>query len=222
MDHSYRPKTLLLNEVKAGESYEIVISNFHGGALVRYAIGDMIKIQSLRNEKLGIEIPQMSFERRVDSFLDFYVVRLSEKKIWQAIEGTGAGYEDWIAYKDAEHLTLNIGLELKNGDKGAESLASSIYKGIIGQSNGDSSDPALNEMADFKIKVDLLPKGTFAKYIQQRKSEGADLAHLKPPHVNPPPKMISLLTSGVEETIIVTKSSAKVSNRAAPEKIKIS
>ena len=89
MDRSYQPKTLLLDEVKAGENYEIVITNFHGGALMRYRIGDMVRITSLRNEKLGIEIPQMAFERRVDDFLDFYVVNFTERSIWQAIESTG-------------------------------------------------------------------------------------------------------------------------------------
>ena len=47
LDHSYRPKTVLLDEVKTGENYEIVITNFHGGALVRYRPGDMIRITSL-------------------------------------------------------------------------------------------------------------------------------------------------------------------------------
>ena len=63
-DHSYQPKTVLLDEVKTGEVYEIVITNFHGGALVRYRPGDMIKITAQRNDKLGIKIPQMVFERR--------------------------------------------------------------------------------------------------------------------------------------------------------------
>ena len=33
IDHTYQPKTVLLDEVKAGEVYEIVITNFHGGSL---------------------------------------------------------------------------------------------------------------------------------------------------------------------------------------------
>lgn len=225
MDSTYRPKTLLLDEVEEGKNYEIVITNFHGGAMVRYRIGDMIRITALKNENLGINIPQMVFERRVDSFLDFYVVRLSEKKIWQVIENTGINPVDWIAYKDAEHQTLNIGLELKDGHSLApEILAASIYKGIMGQNNGNgnSSDPTLDEMADFKIKVDLLPRGTFAKYIQKRKAEGADLAHLKPPHVNPPERIISMLTEGVEETIIVTKSSTIVKEKDNQSPIAVS
>jgi len=54
-DRTYQPKTVLLDEVKAGENYELVITNFHGGALVRYRIGDMIRITALRNENLGID-----------------------------------------------------------------------------------------------------------------------------------------------------------------------
>ena len=44
LDHSYEPKTILLDEVKAGENYEIVITNLHGGITTRYRIGDMIRI----------------------------------------------------------------------------------------------------------------------------------------------------------------------------------
>ena len=60
----------------------------------------------------------------------------------------------------------------------------------------------LTDMADFSIKVDLLPKGTFANYISQKQAEGADLAHLKPPHVNPSEKILSVLIAETEETII--------------------
>jgi len=42
-DPTYQPPTLLLDEVKAGENYEIVITNFHGGAFTRYRIGDMVR-----------------------------------------------------------------------------------------------------------------------------------------------------------------------------------
>ncbi|MFC1995932.1 GH3 auxin-responsive promoter family protein [Chloroflexota bacterium] len=85
LDHNYQPKTVLLDEVQSGENYEIVITNFHGGAMIRYRPGDMVRITSLRNEKLGIDIPQMIFEGRADAIIDFDVIRLTEKVIWQAI-----------------------------------------------------------------------------------------------------------------------------------------
>jgi hypothetical protein len=227
MDRSYKPKTLLLDEVEAGENYEIVISNFHGGVMTRYRIGDMVKIQSLRNNELGINLPQMTFERRVDDFLDFYVVNFTEKSIWQAIESTGVAYEDWIAYKDAENLTLNIGLELKEGyqvDK--EIIAALIYDKLTQPDNNKSAevtrDNDLTDIADFGIKIDLLPKGTFAGYTTMRQAEGADLAHLKPPHINPPEKVLSILTAEPEETIVVTKAGARKKEKTGVEKVTVS
>jgi hypothetical protein len=226
MDRSYKPKTLLLDEVKAGENYEIVVTSFHGGALMRYMIGDMVRIQSLRNEKLGIETPQMAFERRVDDFLDFYVVNFTERSIWQAIESTGVAYEDWIAYKDAENLILNIGLELKEGYQGDKAnIATLIYEKLAQPDNNKSTEVTRNndltDITDFRIKVDFLPKGTFASYIARRQAEGADLAHLKPPHVNPPEKALSILAAETEETIIVTKSGAKVKEKSGTEKVTV-
>jgi hypothetical protein len=227
MDRSYQPKTLLLDEVETGENYELVVTNFHGGSLMRYMIGDMVKIQSLRDNKLGIHIPQMAFERRVDDFLDFYVVTFTERSIWQAIESTGIPYEDWIAYKDAENLTLNIGLELKEDYQGnTENIAALIYKKLAQPDNNKSPevtrDNDLTDITDFRIKIDILPKGTFSNYITKRQAEGADLAHLKPPHVNPSEKVLSILAADVEETIIVTKAGAKTRKKYTPEKVVIS
>jgi hypothetical protein len=136
IDHSYQPETVLLDEVKPGENYEIVITNFHGGALVRYRPGDMIRITSLRNENLGIDIPQMAFERRADDLLDFVVIRLTEKTIWQAIEHTGIPYVDWTAYKKPGEAVLNLLVELKDGHRAsAEDVASAVYHQIMSSDN---------------------------------------------------------------------------------------
>jgi hypothetical protein len=227
MDRSYKMKTLLLDEVKADESYEIVITSFHGGSLVRYRIGDMIRITSLRNDKLGIDIPQMFFERRVDDLLDFFVVRLSEKTIWQAINSTGIAYEDWVAYKDDEKQTLNVLIELKNGYQGnTEDIAKSIYNNLNSQNiiklNETVAKNKLSDMADFKINVSFLPKGTFAGYIARRQAEGADLAHLKPPHINPSEKVLSMLIADIKETIVVTRSEVKTQKESDHQKVSLS
>ncbi len=210
MDRSYQPKTLLLNEVRAGENYEIVITSLHGNAVTRYRIGDMIKIIALRNDKLDIALPQMTFERRVDDFIDFYVVNFTERNIWQAIENTRVAYQDWIAYKDAENLTLNIGIELGNGSaSAAREVATSIYRNLIRPDSNKSDEVTrtndLTDAADFKVKLDVLPAGTFDGYVARRQAEGAYLAHLKPRHVNPSPDVVSQLTATTEETIVVTR-----------------
>jgi phenylacetate-coenzyme A ligase PaaK-like adenylate-forming protein len=204
-------KTLLLDEVEAGESYEIVITTLHGGSLVRYRIGDMVRITSLRNEKLGINIPQMTFERRVDDVIDLFAVRLSEKTIWQAIDATGIPYEDWIACKDKEDQALSVFIELKNGFKGSsEEIAGAIYENLTSGNtkklNESVNKTRLTDMADFRIDVKLLPQGTFDNYKDRKQREGADLAHFKPPHINPSEKVMGALTNDAEEIVVVKKS----------------
>jgi hypothetical protein len=203
LDHSYQPKTVLLDEVKAGENYEIVITNFHGGAMVRYKVGDMIRITSLRNEKLGIETPQMVFERRADDLLDFVFIRLTEKTIWQAIENTGVAYEDWTAYKKAGEPVLSLFIELKDGYQGSKAdIAAAVYEQIIKSDNNKNTTSLIRDdfaaMIDFKVEMNLLPRGAFANYTSQRQAEGADLAHLKPPHINPSEKVLALLLAKPE------------------------
>jgi len=199
INHSYQPKTVLLDEVKAGENYELVITNFHGGALARYRLGDMIRITALRNEKLNIDIPQMVFERRADDLIDLGFMRLTERVIWQAIENTKIPYRDWTARKElGKAATLHLYLELDNGYTAREEdVAAAVYEQIKRIDDGlyvykDLSN--LERLIGFKpIEVTLLPAGVFNNYKKQRQAEGAELVHLKPPHINPSDKVLSLL-----------------------------
>jgi hypothetical protein len=60
-DIRYRPSTLLINELKAGQKYEIVITNFHGGPFLRYRLGDLIKVVALKDEEAKVNLPQLEF-----------------------------------------------------------------------------------------------------------------------------------------------------------------
>ncbi|MDO8567666.1 MAG: GH3 auxin-responsive promoter family protein [Dehalococcoidales bacterium] len=193
-DHNYQPSTVLLDEVTAGENYEMVITNFHGGAMVRYRIGDMVKITSLRNDKLGIDIPQMVFERRMDAILDFVVVKISEKVLWQAIEATGVAYEDWTAYRIPGEQVMHLLVELKEGHYAREAdIAAEIRKRVMDSRKSGGVVEDWRNSIDFNVDVTLLPRGSFASYLAQRQAEGADPAHLKPPHINPSEKMLGSL-----------------------------
>jgi hypothetical protein len=208
---------VLFDEVKAGEKYELVVTNFHGGAMVRYRIGDMVKITALRNEKLGIELPQMVFERRADDVLDFVVVKLTEKIIWQAVERTGIAYQDWTAYKVPGEPVLHLLVELKEGHYARETdIATSMRESLIdsGRSPYRSSGVAEDwrDVLDFGVDVTLLPRGAFAGYMAYRQAEGADLAHLKPPHINPSEKVLAQLTGRPEVA-------APVAVSAPPERV---
>ena len=201
LDKSYQPKTVLLDEVKAGESYELVITNFHGGAMVRYRTGDMVKVTSLNNQKLGIKLPQIIFDRRADDLINLEFMRLTEKVIWQAIEDTKIPYRDWVACKElGETPRLHLYVELNNGHiSSEEEIAKSIYDQLKKNRDGlfiYRDLESLESLINFKpIRVTLLPQGAFSYFKEQRKAEGAELSQLKPRHINPSDKALTLLLS---------------------------
>jgi len=223
LDHSYQPKTILLDEVKAGEKYEIVITNFHGGIMTRYRIGDTIKITSLRNEKLNIDIPQMVFHSRADDFVDVASLgRLTERVIRQAMENTGIPYVDWVARKEVIDNKPVLHVYLEPGDEyiaSEEGMAAAIreqfkkldrkyrcnYYRLIGD---------METVLGLKpIEVTLLPQGAFSSYISQRQSEGVAVNSLKPPHINPSDEMLSLL--GVPKVVVEAAPVTEVERAAA-------
>jgi hypothetical protein len=63
-------------------------------------------------------------------------------------------------------------------------------------------------MINFRVEITLLPRGAFANYTSQRQAEGADLAHLKPPHINPSDKVLSLLLAKPEEVKVRAEAAA--------------
>ncbi len=220
LEHSYQPKTVLLDEVKTGENYELVITNFHGGAMVRYRLGDMIRITALRNEKLNIDIPQMVFERRADDLIDLGFMRLTEKVIWQAIENTKIPYRGWTAHKEiGETARLHLYLELGDGYPASEQeVATAVYQQIKQLDDGlyiYKDLASLEGLIGFEpIEVTLLPTGVFADYKGQRQAEGAELIHLKPPHINPSDEVLSLLgakAGAVPEVAVAAGSEAVIS-----------
>lgn len=180
----YLPSTVLLNEVKEGECYEIVITNFYGNPFLRYRPGDLIKIVSLKDEETGIKLPQMLFESRADDLIDIAsFTRLDEKTVWQAISNTGIKYEDWTIRKEyAENRSLlHLYLELRE-ERDAQEVERLVHDEL---KNLYSDYYDLERMLGLQpLKVTILSKGTFRLYYEEKQAAGLDLAHLKPPHMN--------------------------------------
>jgi len=183
-DKTYRPSTVLLDEVKAGEHYEIVITSFYGMPFLRYRLGDLIKIVALEDKEAGIKLPQMVFESRADDLIDVVgFTRLHEKTVWQAINNTGIKYVDWTLQK--EHIDgepiLHLYIELSQEYDVAE-LENSLQQEMVGL---DSDYRDLEGMLRIRpLKVTPLTAGSFQRYHEEMKRQDADLARLKPPHMN--------------------------------------
>ena len=183
-DPAYQPSTRLLNELVPG-NYELVITSFRGGPFVRYRLGHMVKITSLRNEALNIDIPQMDFLGRVDDQIDIAgFTRLSEKVIWQAIENSGLDYVDWTARKEVNGApALHLYVELREDVINAGQAAALFHQEL------KKLDTPYAELESFTglnpLKVTLLPRNSFKSYQYRKRAAGADLTQLKPPHINP-------------------------------------
>lgn len=193
-DPDYRPQTLLLDELQPG-IYEVVITNFHGSPLVRYRIGDLIEIVALRDEELGIDLPQMRFYSRADDviFLAGFAV-LTERTIWRAIENSGLRYVDWSACKEVweGHSRLHLYLELEPEEQRQAETAHVLIHTQLQELDSDYRD--LQDMLNIDpLRLTLLQPGTFLKYMQDRQQAGADLAHLKPPHMQASEEIIERL-----------------------------
>ena len=209
-DPFYQPKTLLLDQVKEGEKYELAITNFYGGPLVRYKLGDMIKITARRNDKLDIDIPQMTFHARVDDMIDIAgFTRLTEKVIWQAIEDSGVSYKEWTVRKEIkERPILHLYLETKdNGHLNEEKIAESVHRHL------KKLDEPYADLEAFlglrPLEVTILPENAFKSYMTKQQAAGADLAHLKPPHINPSDEVIECLVNGGTRTSEAAPAKAK-------------
>ncbi len=193
-DPRYQPPTVLLDELEAGKCYEVVLTHFYGMPFLRYRMGDLIRIVALEDPETGVKLPQMVFERRVDDIIDIAgFPRLDEKTIWQAIANTGVKYEDWCARKEFQEgkPVMRLYLELREeGDP--NQIANSIHQELV-KLNADYQDME-NMLGIRPVVLTLLPRGSFQNYYEMKKREGANLAHLKPPHMNASDQVIAELT----------------------------
>lgn len=193
-DPDYTPKTVLYNELQLGV-YELVFTNFHGGILTRYRVGDLFEVVSLRDDELNINLPQLNYYARSSDVINLAnFAFLTEKDIWFALENAGIDYNEWIARKEIvdkkSYLHLFVEVDPKNNFDEAKvrEMVSESLKNV----NKDIID--MEEMLGYDpLKLNLLNPGAFSAYMDYMKSQGADLAHTKPPHMNPTKEQLGIL-----------------------------
>ena len=182
--------TVLLNQVQEGKSYEVVLTQLYGMPLLRYRMGDIVKVIALRDNETGVNLPHIVFQYRVGETINLAgLTQLDEKTVWQAIANTGIKYVDWIACKEykRDQTLLRIYLELKEEKQDTE-IATMIDEQL---KTIDTDYKDIDVYLKLQpVRVTLLSPGTFQRYTEEKVREGANLAHLKPTHINPPQAVI--------------------------------
>ncbi|MCB2179543.1 GH3 auxin-responsive promoter family protein [bacterium] len=195
-DPTYTPQTKTYDELTEG-IYELVFTNFYGGIFLRYRIGDFFEVISVGDKEIDSVLPQLNFYSRITDIIDIgNLARFTERDIWKAIETSGFPYTDWVARKEVlnTHPHLHVYIEpKKEAEINVEALKTQV--------DGQLSD-LLEEYIDLKnifeydpLKISILPVGAFSSYMSAQVQAGADLAHIKPPHMQPSEKIMERLLS---------------------------
>lgn len=191
-DPSFVPSTQTLDEVTPG-IYEVVITNFHGNAFIRYRLGDLIEIVAMQDSELDIKIPQMVFHARGDGIIDISgFTRITEKSILLALESTGVPTVGWTARKEIfqDKPIIHLFVEPTNGYN-AEDFQRAVHNKLKEEDSGYAD---MEQMLGINpLRVTRLPHGAFARYIEMKRKQGADLAHIKPQRINAKDDVINLL-----------------------------
>ena len=193
-DPAYIPKTVLINDVEVGRRYELVITNFYGKPLIRYRMHDLIEITALEDQETGIKLPQMTFVGRSEDFIDLagFTGLIDEKLVWRAILLTSIPYEEWSIRKEVlnGHPILHLYIETPP-DVEQSKIQRKVHESL--KTLNPSYRDYESMIGEQSLIVTKLSPGTFNAYLLEMQSAGADLAHLKPPHMNASDEVIHLL-----------------------------
>lgn len=182
-DRSYRPQTRLLNEVQPGR-YVLIGTSFSGGAFVRYCVGDMVSIVATRDKALGIELPQMVMESRIDDVINLAgMVLLTERALWRGFGHLDLPVMDWTARKEFDgngaQPTLHVYVE--GLDEDPHQLAADLHEALVNTIDDYAAFDTI--MRTNPVRVTHLARGTFQRYLEEKQAQDADLGQLKPPRM---------------------------------------
>ena len=134
-DPSFVPPTYLMDEVRPGQKYELVLTVLKGGAFARYRCGDMYRCVGLENKEDDTRIPRFKYVDRVPWIIDIAgFTRISENGIRSAIHLSGLGIKDWVAlkeYNEQHRPYLHMYVELEAGVLINHAMSAGILKELL-------------------------------------------------------------------------------------------
>lgn len=189
-------ETLLLDQLEVGKRYEVVISNFYGGPFLRYRMHDLVEVTALRDDKLGVRLPQFHFVGRSGDFIDLsgFAGLIDEHQISTALDASGVRYVDWVVSKQvvSNRPILHLSVEVAAGESATPEQIRDHLHTQLKALNGDYA--SIESMLGFiPLEATVLTPGTFNRFMKYQVEHGADLAHLKPARIQPMSHTLEIL-----------------------------
>ena len=186
-DPAYVPKTVLMDEVRSGEKYELVISVLKGGAFARYRVGDMYRCMGIGDRNEQTRIPRFTYIDRTPDVIDIAgFTRITENSISHAIRLSGLKVQDWFAQKEytrSNRPQLHMYVELDSGALSGMAANIDVLKEhlTIYFKYLDSDYADLKKILGVDpLNITIVKCGTFEAF---RKRNGKPIRHLNPPHM---------------------------------------
>ena len=176
----YTPVTCLMDEVKTGGLYELVISVLHGGAFMRYRIGDMYHCLSAGSGQL----PHLTFVDRVPDVIDIAgFTRITASSMQEVIRLSRLELGDWVLKKEFNqnddpflHMYLEIPPDAQASEVVTRTVLTehlSLYFKYFDSDYGD-----LKKLLNMEpLQITILKYGTIAAY---EAKIGAKLPRINP------------------------------------------
>jgi hypothetical protein len=170
-DPSFVPRTVLMNELKACEKYELVLTTLHGGAFVRYRPGDIYQCLQEQDAKNGIRLPLLRYLDRVPEVIDIAgFTRITADTIDEALRLSRLGISRYFVRKEYDekkrpflHLYVEVEEDAMYATAATEGLIReqmSIYFKYLESEYGDLKEILGRD----PLKVDILPVGSIEGY----------------------------------------------------------
>lgn len=177
----HEPKTVGLTEVKVGEEYEILFTNFAG--LYRYRLGDVVKVKGFHNST-----PELQFICRRNLLLSINIDKNTEKDLQLSVES-------------AAKILADSKLEVLDFTSHVSASADPGHYVIFWEVSGEASDEVLQDCCNCldlsfldagyissrkvnsigPLELRLLRKGTFYKILDHYVGLGAAVSQFKTP-----------------------------------------
>jgi hypothetical protein len=170
-----------INEVKVGEVYRVIFTNLEAD-LTRYNTSNSFKCIAAGDDVLGIDYPIFKFHSRLDKTISLHnFTRITENELLAAFKESKIQCIEFAAKSEIidglEYLTLYLETtDCRSKNDIARALNDSLYQ----------TDEAYKDLVDFynyaPIKVILLPKGVFGKYLTEKAATVSKVGRIEMPN----------------------------------------
>ncbi|QGU95422.1 GH3 auxin-responsive promoter-binding protein [Clostridium bovifaecis] len=196
---SQNPDTLCLDELKIGESYEIIITNFSG--LYRYRIGDVVKVVDYYGKS-----PVIEFLYRKGQLLNLVAEKTTESAVHHSIMASAEKWDvELVDYTAIQDLSETVGcykfyVEVNNPGEFIQKIEMNraILEEAIREAN-PTYKVAQRAGRIAPLKLEAVAAETFLKLKNELVKKGASINQVKVPRVINGESLISILDEGSED-----------------------